>query len=249
MARCGQALSDRRYLKAAMEIQKFLERKMVGKDGRLYLRYCEGEAAHEGQLEDYSVYALALLKLYRATFDVYYLYRAVSVGKQMIKLFEDEKGGYFLTAHDSEKLIHRPKETYDGAMPSGNSVAGMVLETLAQLTSDSFWRDASDRQIRFLSGSAREYPRGYAFALMAIEKAIEPGRELIVCSGSVPPELYNDLPQDLNILHKSNENAELLAKIAPFTADYPVPDEGAMWYLCENGACKKPVPDFKMLNI
>lgn len=88
-------------------------------------------------LEDYAVYALALLELYRVTFDAKYLQAAIHRAKQMVELFEDKnKGGYFMTAIDGEQLIARPKETYNGAMPSGNSVAAMVLQTLASLTGE-----------------------------------------------------------------------------------------------------------------
>ena len=63
----------------------------------------------------------------------------------MLELFEDKnKGGYFITAFGGEQLIARPKETYDGAMPSGNSVAAMVLQTLASLTGERSWQAAAD---------------------------------------------------------------------------------------------------------
>ena len=65
-----------------------------------------------------------------------------------------------MSAADAEQLIVRPKESYDGAIPSGNAVAAMVLEVLAQLTGEQCWRDAADRQHRFLSGQAGQYPAG-----------------------------------------------------------------------------------------
>ena len=243
------AFSKSGYLGEAAEIQRFIERKMTDSDNRLYVRYRDGEAANDGQLDDYAVYALALLSLYRATFDVTYLELAILRAEQMLDFFEDEDGGFFLTAHDAEQLINRPKETYDGAIPSGNSAAAMVLESLAQLTGEMNWRKAADRQLRFMAGQAENYPAGHCFAMLAIDKALSPSRELIACGEKVPRELENLHADDLNILFKSSANAESLAKCAPFTADYPVPEQSTSWYLCENGSCRRAVTSFEELNI
>lgn len=235
------------HLKEALEIQRFLESRMTDAHNRLYLRFRDGEAKNSGQLDDYAVYALSLLTLYRSTFDVQYLEQALLRAGQMLDLFEDEHGGCFLTAHDAEMLIDRPKETYDGAIPSGNSVAGMVLETLAQLTGETKWREAADRQMHFLAGQAEQYPAGHCFALLAIGKALHPSRDLVVCARQLPQELLALRRDDLNILFKSSANAERLAKCAPFTADYPVPEGKGVGYLCENGVCRQSETDFTEL--
>ena len=222
---------------------------------QLYLRYRDGEAAYVGQLEDYAVYALALLELYRTTFDVKYLQAAVHRAEQMVELFEDKnKGGYFMTAFDGEQLIARPKETYDGAMPSGNSVAAMVLQTLASLTGEQEWQAAADRQLSFLAGEIGEYPSASCFGVLAMMEALYPHRELVCAtSDDLPDELKDYLrshpADDLHILLKTKEYAEALAECAPFTNDYPIPEQGTMYYLCENGVCKAPVSEFRMLKI
>lgn len=227
------------HLEEAIKLQEFIERNMTDAENRLYLCYHSGQAANGGQLDDYAVYALALLTLYRATFDVQYLEQAIFRAKQILDLFEDANGGCFLTAHDAEPLISRPKETYDGAIPSGNSVTAMVLEVLAQLTGETRWREAADRQMRFMAGQAEAYPAGYCFALLAMDLALHPCRELIVCGESVPRELLSQHDDRLNVLFKSSANADLLAKCVPFIVHYPVPAQGVIGYLCENGACRK----------
>lgn len=237
------------YLEAAKRICDFIEEKLTDGGNRLRLRYREGEAANDAQLDDYAVYALALLSLYRATFDVKFLENATLRAEQMLDFFEDENGGLYLTAHDAEELISRPKESYDGAMPSGNSVAAMVLETLAQLTGEPRFRKAADRQMRFIAGQSETYPAGHTFALLAMDKALSPSRELIVCGEKIPQELRKLRGDDFNILFKSSANAEKLKKCAPFTADYPVPKDGVSWYLCENGTCRRAVTSFSELDI
>lgn len=255
LAKAGQVLEELSYLDAAIRIHDFIEGKMVDENDRLYLRYRDGEAAYVGQLEDYAVYALALLELYRVTFDVGFLQAAIHRAKQMMELFEDRRnGGYFMTAFDGEQLIARPKETYDGAMPSGNSVAAMVLQTLASLTGEQKWQAAADRQLSFLAGEIGEYPSASCFGVLAMMDALYPHRELVCAtSDGLPDELKNYLKlhsaDDLQVLLKTKENAETLAECAPFTKDYPIPGQGTMYYLCENGACKAPVSGFRMLKI
>ena len=84
--------------------------------------------------------------------------------------------------------------------------------------------------------------------------ALYPHRELVcAASDGLPDEWKNDLKfhpaDDLHVLLKTKENTETLAECAPFTKDYPVPEQGAMYYLCENGVCKAPVPEFPQWNL
>lgn len=246
LAQAGIVLSETRYLSAAMKAQRFIEESMTDKNGRLLLSL----GGSTGQLDDYAVYALALLSLYRASFDAEYLKAAIRRAEQITELFEDEKGGYFMYAHDAEALISRPKELYDGAIPSGNSVAAMVFEELAALTGEAKWRERSDRQLGFIAGRTERYPAGSSFALLAMAKRLMPGRELVCVSECVPPELTEYLKAnaayELSVLYKSTQNSPLLAECAPFTEAYPVPEKGACWYLCENGACHAPQSEFPL---
>lgn len=254
MARAGRILDDKRYREAAENAQRFIEENMTDNNNRLYLRFRDGEAAHSAQLEDYAVYALSLIELYRLTFNPYYLSQAVLRAEQMIGYFEDKNGGgYFINASDSEQLIVRLKESYDGAVPSGNSVAAMVLEKLFGLTGENCFREAAGRQQKYMAGQMKRYPSAHCFALLAMAQSLYPHQELICACNSEPPELkeylkYNSA-YNLNILLKTPENSEKLAEPAPFTKSYPIPDSGAVWYLCENGSCKTPVIDFSDLKL
>ena len=172
----------------------------------------------------------------------------------MQALFEDPvHGGYYQTARDAEPLIARLKETYDGAMPSGNSVAAMVLVRLAKLTGESCWQRGADRQLRFLAGAMQFHPAGHCFGQLALALALYPGRQLICAGPAVPEELraYSRTRPalGLDILYKSPENEKVFAQCAPFTESYPVPQQGTVWYLCENGACRAPVTDWKQLHL
>ena len=228
---------------------------MTDEHDRLYLRWRDGEAANAGQLDDYGVYALALLERYRVTLDAAYLQEAIHRAEQMMELFEDkEQVGYFMTASDSEQLIARPKETYDGAIPSGNSVAAMVLQRLASLTGEIKWQDAAERQMAFLAAAIGQYPASSCFGVLAMMDALYPHRELVCAAqDGLPDELLQYLKEnsadDIQVLLKAEFNAEALAQCAPFTQDYPIPETGAAYYLCENGACKAPVKSFSELGL
>lgn len=247
LARAGVALRESRYLEAAKRAQEFIEGHMSKKGGRLYRCFCDGEAAHQGMLEDYAVYALALLELYRVDFRVEYLANAIYRAKQMLQFFEDAKeGGYFINASDAVQLISRPKEMYDGAIPSGNSVAAMALQRLSAMTGEAGWQEAARRQMEYCARQVQEYPAGYSFALLAMAEAVYPHRELVCAvNGEVSEKLRQQLVnlsmQGVDVLIKTEKNAEALTKCAPFTSDYPLPQEGVMYYLCENGACQAPV--------
>ena len=255
LARAGQALGEKRYVDAAIKAQQFIRREMTDDNNRLYLRWRDGEAAHAGQLEDYAVYALALLELYRATFDAAYLEEAISRAEQMVALFEDgEGGGCFMTASDGEQLIARPKETYDGAIPSGNSAAAMVLQRLAALTGEAKWQAAAERQMDFLAASAGQFPSGSCYGMLAMMDALYPHRELICAvKDGAAKELEQYLAthpaDDIHVLLKTRHSAEILRRCAPFTEHYPIPETGAVYYLCENGACKAPAKSFSELGL
>ena len=255
LAKAGQALGEKRYLDAAIKAHQFIRKEMTDETGRLYLRWRDGEVANAGQLDDYAMYTLALLELYRVTFDTAYLQETIHRAEQMMELFEDkEQGGYFMTASDGEQLIARPKETYDGAIPSGNSTAAMVLQRLASLTGEIKWQDAADRQMAFLAVFVGEYPASSCFGVLAMMDILYPHRELVCAVKDVLPDalvkyLAEHPAADIEVLLKTEDNAERLAQCAPFTQDYPIPETGVVYYLCENGACKAPVKSFSELGL
>lgn len=255
MARAAQITEDSRYRDAAVQACQFIKQSMTDSRGRLYLRWRKGEAATPGQLDDYAVFGLALIELYRTTYKPQYLEDALHIAAQMTDLFEDkENGGYFLTASDAEVLIARPKETYDGAIPSGNSAAAVLLVQLAQYTCDVLWQEARERQIRYLAGSIKEYLAGHSFGLLALIKVLYPARELVcVSADSELPEtlrhyLMENNPINLSVILKTKANEATLEKTLPYVRDYPIPGKGAMYYLCKNGVCMAPVEDISKLH-
>ena len=240
-AKAGLLCGNELYMDAAKKAEAFISQHLTDEKGRLYLRYREGEAAHMGQLDDYAFLAFGLLELYETTFDVHYLKKAIHLAKQMVEWFGDEKGGLYLYAKDGEQLIQRPKETYDGAMPSGNAAAGYVFSRLASLTGELNWQEERDKQFAFLAGVAQAVPSAHCFALYSMGDILYPAMELVCVSAEEQPSVAfrNFLREQtgITVLFKNRKNAEELAKIAPFTKGYPLPEKGEVYYLCKGMTC------------
>jgi len=132
-----------------------LAAKLTAPDGQLLARWRDGDAAHSGKLDDYAFYAYGLLELYGAVFDPIYLSRTVELTERLLELFFDwEQGGFYPYASDGEQLLTRTKEAYDGAMPSGNSVASLVLSRLSRLTGEKRWQETAKLQLSWLARMA-----------------------------------------------------------------------------------------------
>ena len=257
-AKAGAVLDDTNYLDMAARAETFIHENLV-RDGRLMVRYREGDSAGEGKLDDYACYILALLELYRVTFQTDYLTRAAQWAETMVQQFFDrERGGFWMTAEDGEPLIVRTKETYDGAVPSGNSAAALGLYQLAQITGETKWQAVLNQQLHYLAGAMEGYPSGHSFALLTMMNVLYPSREL-VCTVS-PDEsgealsilarrlayLAETVP-GLTVVVKTVDNETELTKLAPYIGNYPLPEAGTLFYLCSGSRCMPPVKSLEEL--
>ncbi|MCM1235629.1 MAG: hypothetical protein NC489_36485, partial [Ruminococcus flavefaciens] len=216
-------------------------------------RWRDGDAAHSGKLDDYAFYAWGLLELYGVTFYPAYLARAMELADHLLAFFFDrECGGFYPYASDGEQLLTRTKEAYDGAMPSGNSVAALVLSRLARLTGEIRWREAAELQLSWLAGAVQGYPAGHSFTMLALLEELWPSAELVVTAPAIPAELWEFLRATphpgLTVLVKTPETVETLTALVPFIKDSPIPERGARYYLCRGGACAQPVDSIPELE-
>ena len=248
LSRAAWAFGDKRYLAAAEELAAFME-KELGRGAQLRAVFCRGEARLPAQLDDYAFYALGLLELYRADYDPAHILLAKELAEQILLRFADEKGGgFFRTAVDAEALIVRPKEIFDGAMPSGNSAAAVLLSALWRLTAEIRWREAREKQLSFICANLSRYPAGCAFGLCALMDQVYPTRELVCAApGEEMPDMLKTITAkyapELSVLLKTPARAEVLTQAAPFSADYVPKDGKAAFYLCANGVCQLPLTD------
>jgi uncharacterized protein YyaL (SSP411 family) len=253
-AKAYQVLGGEEYLKTAEQAAAFIREKLTSLDGRLHVRYREGQAAGTGYLDDYAYTSWAMLALHEATLDAAYLKSAMLYADKMCGLFEDKlNGGFYLCASDAEQLMLRPKETYDGATPSGNSVAAYVLGKLAKLTADTKWEELARRQLSFLASDIKAYPAAHCFGLMAAQLALNPSQE-VVCTVSsdsdaaaVRRALSHTFLPNTTILAKTKDNEGCLNTIAPHLKAYLVMEQKPNFYVCENSACSVPLTDIDEL--
>ncbi len=244
LSRAANAFGARRYLMEAQELAAFLLKNMHA-DGRLMARLCDGELRFDASLSDHVFCALGLLELYSADFDPQHLLDAGALAGELER-FADEKGGYFDTPEDGEKLILRPKETQDGALPCGNSAAAVLFDRLFRLTAEEKWRNALDSQLAFLQSAAGRYPASGCYGLTALMLAEGPGRETVAVlpDEHFPDELRAILRKwspETAVLVKTPARAEMLAAAANFTASMQTKDGKATYYVCTDGACALPV--------
>ena len=137
-------------------------------EGRLLHRYREGESAITGTIEDYAFFIHGLIDLYEATFNPDYLREAKHLANDMLRLFwDDASGGFFFTAGDAEKLLVRPKEIYDGAIPSGNSIAALDLIRLGRLTMEKGFEAKAESLFKTFSNEISQNPNAYPQMLIA----------------------------------------------------------------------------------
>ena len=247
LSRAAWAFGDKRYLMEARELADFMADTLYEEE-RLKGRYCEGELRFDAQLEDYAFYGLGLLELYRADFEAWRIAAAEKLALEIQSRFADGKGGFFKTASDGEQLFVRPKEVYDGALPSGNSASCLLFSQLARLTGKTEWQEAADKQLRFLCGACQAAPAGCAFGYLPMMEEVYGKRELVfaLADEKLPETLEAVLGHyapELTALKKSPANAALLAELAPFTEGMEPQNGKAAYYICKDGACSLPVTE------
>lgn len=244
LAKGGQILGNKKYIDAAEKAVHFIQQNLFLKN-RLIARFRDGNAAHLGYLDDYAFYIWGLLELYTATGKGDYLQTALTLQSQQETLFKDEEdGGYFLTGSDAEELLIRPKEIYDGAIPSGNSVSALNLLRLARITGNADWEQCAEQQLESFRSTLSTYPAGYSAFLHAVQFALQPSTELLFVGplshsdlGSMKATVFNEFLPYSTLLYRD----EKLENLLPWVKDYPFDSHKVSVYLCQDFACQSPV--------
>jgi hypothetical protein len=171
-AAAGRAFQDPTYLATARHAADFILTKMRTKDGRLLRSYMTDTGAKlPGYLDDYAFLTHGLLVLHEVTNEKRWLDEAKALTDTMIRWHHDDKdGGFFYTSNDHEKLFARSKDQYDGAQPSGNSMATRNLIRLSTRTGDARYRDLAEQTLRTFAGNLRINPTGLTLMATALHE-------------------------------------------------------------------------------
>ena len=256
-ARGGAILEEPRYAAAARRAAEFLIARVYDpQTGALLRRYRQGEAAIPAFLDDYAVFVQGLLDLYEAQFDLRDLELAIRLTEKQMELFEDpEHGGFFASAADDASLVMRVKEDYDGAEPSGNSVAAMNLLRLARFTNRSSFRESAERTLAAFASRLAATPAALPQLLAACEWLLGEPREIVLVGGRDDADTEALLralhsrfvPNRVIMLVDSHEARRALAAGIPSIEFMERIADRASAYVCRNYTCQLPVTESEKL--
>lgn len=226
-----RAGGEEKYLRAAKDAERFIREKLT--DGtKLFSGIRNGRRSGYGFLDDYAFFAAAELSLYSATGDEQYRERAAAFCREAIEQFADGDGGFRQSGPCNEELILSHRESYDGALPSGNAVMAYLLVRLSQLTAEKEWEDAGEKQLAFLSSLADEAPSAHTAFLSALLTRQNPPAKItvVMAKNDEPSEILRTLPLDADatLLPEEREGYSLLNGETAF-------------YVCEGHTCRPPV--------
>jgi hypothetical protein len=257
LAQAGNALDKTKYTMAARKAADFIMQNLTADNGRLLKRYRKGKAGLSAHLNDYAFMVWGLIELYQSTYELKYLKDAIALNDRMLAHFWDKQnGGLYLTADDSEKLLIRSKAIYDGAIPSGNSVATMNLLRLAGMTANKDYASRAESILTAHSTQVKQYPAGHTQLMSALEFALNPSYEVVIVGNRQKQDTRAMLaalrepfiPQKVVLFRTEEPNAAAdIADIAPFTRSMVTRDGLATAYVCQNFACRLPTTSVEQM--
>jgi uncharacterized protein len=252
LARGAQVFDEPIYLNAAVRAMNFIFQSLQTSEGRLLHRFRDGQGAIAANVDDYSFMVWALLELYEATFETKHLFKALEYQSYLFAYFRDEKdGGFFFTPTDAEELLTRPKELYDGAIPSGNSVAFINTLRLSRFTGDAEMDERAHEIYRAFGAQANALPMAFTQFLSGLDFAIGPASEVIIAGKmhhSDTQKLLKALrrsfvPNKTVIFHPEGSAEQDIETIAPFVQPHHSINGQATAYVCLNFTCSLPTND------
>ena len=248
MLHAGRVLGRPTWIASARRALGFLRSRMW-REGRLLAAYKDGRAHLGGYLDDYAFLLAAMLEAMQAEFRLDDLRFAEALAQVLLDQFEDrEAGGFFFTARDHERLIHRPKPGHDQAMPSGNAMAAFALARLAAITGNARYARAAERTVELFYPLMRDYPAGFATMALALEEQLTPPSVLILRGeretlSAWQADLAHVYLPDVLVLVPPADGAML-----PAVLDKPARPEPASGWLCRGATCLEPISDLERLQ-
>ena len=222
------------------------------RDGRLLRRYIGGEARHDAYLDDYAFLTAGLFDLYEATGNLRWLREAIALDKVLQENYEDSaSGGFYMTSDDHEQLLAREKPNYDGAEPSGNSVAVLNLVRLHEFTTDDTYRQRAEKALQAFQPILTARPATLSEMLLALDFHLDTAKQVIIVTSNERAEadpLLGKFRKALlpnRILSVVTEGDELAdhAGVIPLLDQKRAIKNQPTAYVCENRICELPTSD------
>ena len=254
MAKAGVAFQDNVLIESAEKSAKFIFNNLMDKNGRLQKRYRKGKSGLDAHLDDYAFFVWGLLELYEATFKIEYLKNAIQLSDIMVSEFWNESsGGFYLGSDQTEKLIVRAMTGYDGAIPSGNSIAAMNLLKLTRITGEIKWAEMADKTFKVFSNEINRAPSGYTSMVTAFLFEYDHPKEIVVVGSGSDPATQDALtrmkseyiPGKILLFKDTDQLSPSLSPLAKWTATQETIGDKVTFYVCQDFACKIPTTDIK----
>jgi len=256
MAKASITIGDEKYIEVAEKALWFILETMLDEKKGLFHRYKDGDVAIGAFLDDYAYLIWALLEMYEATFKPEHLVQAKNLTDDLIKNFWDEESGaFFFSSVDAEKLLVKKKDAYDGAMPSGNSVAMFNLIRLARLLGDSKYEDFAAAIGKAFSMEIKRAPSAYSMMLLGLDFAIGPSFEIVIAGDPqmddtrkmIEQVRKNFIPRKVVLLRGTPEQSKAITKLAPFTKFHEPIQNKATAHVCVDHNCKLPTTELSRM--
>ncbi|MCB9500451.1 MAG: thioredoxin domain-containing protein [Deferribacteres bacterium] len=257
-ARGFLVLQDVRYLNAANKAALYLKNHHMMQDGVTLLRRSRaGEAGLTAHLEDYAFFVQGLIDLYEASFNIEWLQLAVALTERMIELFSDERGGFFDTSGQDKNILVKLKDIYDGAEPSGNSIAILNLLRLAAMTGREEWRTLGEKALKLISPRAAQSPGAFPQFMVAMDFNLSKAKQIVLAAHSPADQKLEEMRAIIGrkfigsrvlLFADSKEGQAYLGKNQEFIRMMEPQNGQTTAFVCENYVCNAPTNEIEELK-
>jgi len=262
-ARASAVLGDEKYRATAEKNLKFIRRKLwqppqgradsplpadgahgvTRPTGTLFHRWREGERDSVQLLEGYAFYLSGVIELYEATLEPGHLDFAIELAEAMIaKFYDAEIGGFWQSAADAKDLILRVKDDYDGAEPSGNSVAALALLKLGAITGGKDFTEAAEKTLGLFAHRLQNFPQAMPFMLHALDFSLQEPKRVVIAGDTNSTNYYELLRAAHSVYQPDKIVLGNTGAVEEFARTLPAKD-GPLVYLCTSQSCQPPTSD------
>lgn len=257
LAKAGIIFNNDNFIKKAESAADFILNKMY-KDNILQHCYRNSTAFVPAMIDDYAFLAYGLSELYYATFNTKYLKAAIERTDFLIEHFYDENSGcFYMTSDLSETILIRKKEFYDGAIPSGQSIALLNLLKLCDLSGHREYENIASAIFDYLAGIITEMPLGFASIISAYFYSFHSDIQIVIADQSAQVDkklLFNKLfscyhPEKIILYAPTDKTDSCIFQIAPFLKNYKTINGKVTYNICHNFICNYPETDISKLKL
>ena len=244
-AEAARVLDRDDYREVAIKNANFILAELRTPGGRLWHTWKDAEAKINGYLDDYAHLIEGLLELYQTTFDSRWYQSARELTDEVLEHFSSPEGEFYDTSDDHEKLITRPRELQDNAVPSGNAMTAYTMLRLSGLAMNTQYLERATQSLASMQPMLANHPLGFSQWLNALSYTLAPPREIAIIGDPKSVDTRAMLKASVEGYHPH----QIIALTSPQTEAVGVPllenrvqlDDMVTAYVCTNFTCFAPI--------